>query len=80
MTWEATMFGSLLAGRLVADIRLLTTIILVCGAMDTVLLPIMDIRGKPTTHTAITTATNIHIVIPIGIRTIITAMTCGLGR
>ncbi len=79
MTWEATMFGSLLAGLLVADIRPLT-IILACGAGDTVLLPIIAIRGKPTIHTAITTATNIHIAIPIGIRTIITAMTCGLGR
>ncbi len=74
------MSGSLLAGLLVADIRLLTTIIPVCGAMDTILSPIMDIRGKPTIHTAITTATNIHIAIPIGIRTVITAMTCGLGR
>ncbi len=74
------MSGSLLAGLLVADIRLLITIIPVCGAMDTVPLPIMGIRGKPTIHTAITTATNIHIAIPIGIRTIITAMTCGLGK
>ncbi len=51
-----------------------------CGAMGTILSPIIAIKGKPTIHTAITTATNIHIAIPIGIRSIITAMTCGLGK
>jgi hypothetical protein len=80
MTTEATTSGFLLAGFLVVDTRRMIIIQVACGAMGMILFTLIAIKGKPTIHTAITTTTNIHIAIPIGIRTITTAMTCGLGK
>lgn len=57
------------------------------GTGGPILFPTIAIKGKPIIHTAIPITTilgvpgiRIHTAIPIGIHTIITAMTCGIGK
>jgi len=78
--------GSLRAGFLAADTRPMI-ILAAYGTGGPILFPTIAIKGKPIIHTAIPITTilrvpgiRIHTAIPIGIHTIITAMTCGIGK